>query len=185
MREVRVYMTELHTDTHAAQHEAGRALLRRALADGGASPDFAVEIDANGKPFLPDAPDFHFSIAHCGNRVVCAVSDVPVGCDLERERVLKRDISRRICSNAERAAVRSNTDLFMLWTGKEAVLKAIGLGLRLPLSGIEVGLAERVHLAVNDTSCVLRRTKPEVDWHLAICVVGMDDFAIQLIPTVA
>ena len=117
--------------------------------------------------------------------MVCAVSDAPVGCDLERARVLKRDISRRICSDAERAAVRSNTDLFTLWTGKEAVLKAIGLGLRLPLSGIEVGLAERVHLAVNDTSCVLRRTKMEDDWNLAICVVGMDDFAIQLIPTVA
>ena len=185
MREVRVYTTELNKSTHAEQHEAGRALLRRALADGEISPDLAVEIDSNGKPFLPDAPDFHFSIAHCGNRVVCAVSDVPVGCDLERERVLKRDISRRICSDAECAAVRSSADLFTLWTGKEAVLKAIGLGLRLPLSGIEVGLAETVHLAVNDTPCVLRRTKMEDGWHLAICVVGMDDFAIQLIPTVA
>ena len=185
MREVRVYRTELNTDTYAAQHAAGRALLRRALADAGLSPDLAVSVDANGKPYLPDAPGFHFSIAHSGARAVCAVSDVPVGCDLERERPLKRDISRRICTAAERAAICSDADVFALWTGKEALAKAVGLGLRLPLSRIEVGLGEIVYPVVDGAPYVLRRAQVEDGWHLAICTAGMDDFTIQLLPAIA
>ncbi|MBQ8585613.1 MAG: 4'-phosphopantetheinyl transferase superfamily protein [Butyricicoccus sp.] len=185
MREVRVYMTELNTDTHAAQHAAGRALLRRALADAGLSPDLAVCADANGKPYLPDAPGFHFSIAHSGARAVCAVSDMPLGCDLERERVLKHDISRRVCTDAERAALRTNADLFALWTGKEAAVKAVGLGLRLPPASFAVGLAETASLTVGGTDCVLRRLPPENGWHLAVCTVGREDFCLRTIPTVA
>ena len=185
MREVRVYHTELNEATHAAQHAAGRALLRCALADAGLAPELAVAVDRNGKPFLPDAPGFHFSISHCGERVVCAVADVPVGCDLERERVLKHDITRRVCTPTERAAIRTNADLFALWTGKEAAVKAVGLGLRLPLSALEIGLAETAYLMVNGADCVLHRTVSEDGWHLAVCVVGCEEFCLQLIPTVA
>ena len=185
MCEVRVYHTKLDTATHAAQHAAGRALLRHALTDAGLPPGLAVATGPNGKPYLPDAPGFHFSIAHCGDRVVCAVSGVPVGCDLERERVLKRDITRRICTHAERAAICSRADVFALWTGKEAAVKAVGLGLRLPLASVGVGLAETVRLRVDGTPCVLRRLPPQNGWHLAICTVGGEDFTLRLIPTVA
>lgn len=185
MREVRVYHTELRESSHAAQHAAGRALLRCALADSGHPTDLAVAVDAYGKPYLPAAPDFHFSIAHCGTRVICAVSDVPVGCDLERERVLKHDISRRICTDAERNAIRTNADLFTLWTGKEAAVKAIGRGLRIGTASVEVGLAETCHLSVGGVDCTLRRQPPADGWHLAICTVGTEDFTLRLIPTVA
>ena len=185
MREVRVYHTELNEATHAAQHAAGRALLRCALADAGLSPDLALAVDRNGKPFLPDASGFHFSISHCGERVVCAVADVPVGCDVERERPLRRDITHRICTDSERAMIRTNADLFALWTGKEAAVKAVGLGLRLPISALEIGLAETAYLMVNGADCVLHRTVSEDGWHLAVCVVGREEFCLQLIPTVA
>lgn len=185
MREVRVYTIELQESTHAAQHAAGRALLRRALADAGLPPGLDVMNDANGKPYLPGAPGFHFSIAHCGARAVCAAADVPVGCDLERERMLKHDITRRVCTPSEREGIRTNADLFALWTGKEAAVKAVGLGLRLPLSAVEVGLAEAACITVDGVPCVLRRTASENGWHLAVCAVGGEDFALRLIPTIA
>ena len=185
MREVRVYHTELGESTHAAQHAAGRALLRRALADQDLPADLAVAVDSDGKPYLPDAPGFHFSIAHCGTRVICAVSDVPVGCDLERERMLKHDISRRICTASERDAIRTNADLFTLWTGKEAAVKAVGRGLRIGAASVEVGLAETCRVTADGVLCTLHRLPPVDGWHLAVCTVGPEDFVLRLIPTVA
>lgn len=37
----------------------------------------------NGKPFLADFPGVHFNLSHCARAVLCAVADVPVGCDVE------------------------------------------------------------------------------------------------------
>ena len=171
-----------NTDTH--DFDACYAQTR-ALADAGVSSDLTVEVDANGKPWLPGAPGFHFSIAHCGVRVVCAVADVPVGCDLEHERVLKHDITRRVCTDAEREAVRTPADLFALWTGKEAAVKAVGKGLRVPLASFTVGISGSARLMVDGTDCVLRRLPPEDGWHLAVCLVGNEDFTFRPIPTIA
>ena len=41
-----------------------------------------------GKPFLKDFPDIYFSMSHCAGRVVCAVSDSPVGVDIQDHRKL-------------------------------------------------------------------------------------------------
>lgn len=184
MREVKLYFAACAGD-HAAQHAAGRALLARALADGGLCPALPVAVDPNGKPFLPDAPGFHFSIAHCGERVICAVADCPVGADLERERPLRHDITARICTPAERAALRTMADRFALWTGKEAAVKAVGLGLRLPPRTVEVGLAEAREIAVDGVRCFLRRPAPVDGWHLAVCLADPHEFRLRTIPTIA
>ena len=184
MREVKLYLAAC-ADTHAAQHAAGRTLLARALADAGLSPGLPAETDANGKPFLPDAPGFHFSIAHCGERVVCAVADCPVGADLERERPLRHDIAERICTPAERAALRTAADRFVLWTGKEAAVKAAGLGLRLPLRTVEVGLETARTVEIDGVRCFLRRPAPADGWHLAVCLAGPDEFKLIMIPAIA
>ncbi len=185
MRTVLLYHTELDTDSYAAQHAAGRALLRQALAAAGLSPDLPVCTDAQGKPVLPDAPGFCFSIAHCRNRVICAVSDRPIGCDLERERTLKRELAPRICTPHERAILRTNADLFQIWVGKEAVLKAAGMGLRRPLGALEVGLDDRCTVNLDGAPYTLRRVPQADGWHLAVCLAGAQDFIVRRIPTIA
>ena len=184
MREVKLYLASC-ADNHAEQHAAGRALLARALADAGLSPALPVAADASGKPFLPDAPGLHFSIAHCGERVVCAVAGCPVGADLERERALRYDIAERICTSAERAVLRTDADRFALWTGKEAAVKAVGLGLRLPLRTVEVGLEEARTVEVDGIRCFLRRPAPVDGWHLAVCLAGSQEFKLITIPAIA
>ena len=42
-------------------------------------------LSKNEKPYFPDNEVF-FSLAHCGDYAVCAVSDVPVGVDIELPR---------------------------------------------------------------------------------------------------
>ncbi len=98
-----------------------------------------------GKPYLPDAPDLHFSLSHSGDWAVCAVADVPVGVDLQQERPLRVSPARRFAPE-ERAVLAAlppeerSRRTFSLWACKEAYTKCTGLGLLCPFSSF---LAER------------------------------------------
>ena len=48
--------------------------------------DVTVVYDDHGKPVLQDHPHLHFSLSHSGEWAVCALSDTPVGVDVERIR---------------------------------------------------------------------------------------------------
>ena len=37
----------------------------------------------SGMPYFKNRPDLHFSLSHSGERAMCAVSDSPIGCDVE------------------------------------------------------------------------------------------------------
>lgn len=183
MRTVYLYAAELSETGRAAQHRAGRELLAHALADRGLSYPAVIQTDTNGKPFLPDHPHLHFSISHCQNKVVCALCDAPLGVDLERERPLRAPVASRICSSSESADTPAA--FFSLWTAKEAAVKAVGLGLRFPLRAVEIGEIQAGKIQVGETSCFLRRFPQTDGWHLAVCVVGEQDFLLHFIPTIA
>ena len=98
---------------------------------------------------LSGSPDFSGSLSHSGGHAVLAVPSAgfAVGADLERIRprcfdawpdwVLHEDEARWLQSHAEPA------DYYALWTLKEALLKAAGLGLAdLPLVGLRRGGGE-------------------------------------------
>ena len=88
----------------------------------------------HGKPFLPGHPDIHFNLSHCGRAAMCAVSDAPVGCDIESVvESLDMDLCRR-CFNEQETdfILRSDSPCLAfteLWTRKEAYLKLTGEGL--------------------------------------------------------
>jgi 4'-phosphopantetheinyl transferase len=93
---------------------------------------------AHGKPVVQTAgPRPDFSLAHSGSLAVLVVSDRAVGVDVEdataREQPLAAALSAR-----ERAGCRSYADFARLWTRKEALLKAVGKGLAVHPSRIEV-----------------------------------------------
>ncbi|MCL2446173.1 MAG: hypothetical protein FWD06_05350 [Oscillospiraceae bacterium] len=81
-----------------------------------------IHVAPNGKPYLPDGP--HFSISHSGGMVLLAVSDSPVGCDVEpANRTVKNEaaIRRKLFPDED------NVPFLQLWTAYEARLKS-GLG---------------------------------------------------------
>lgn len=101
-----------------------------------------------GKPDLPGEPPIGFNVTHCRDLGLVAVAAVPLGIDVERaERVLDADrLARRILADGEAAAyaVLDGAEArrrFMLrrWVRKEAVVKALGHGLTVPLRGFDVG----------------------------------------------
>ena len=131
---------------------AGRARLRALLGEHlGVDPRALVFVqNAFGKPRLADHPSVHFSLSHSGDQAVLAVSDQrEIGIDIECVRPLDHlDLARRYFHPNEVAAIESVGPpkeqllaFFRIWTLKEAVVKAIGKGLSIPLETFDVSIA--------------------------------------------
>lgn len=121
---------------------AGEMLARKAVSEMCNVPVEAVRFDVSpsGKPFAINLP-IEFSISHSGNYAVCAISEKPVGIDIEKIRVVDLNISKRICSDDEliwlfghkpikEDFLCEDYDLFVrflgIWTAKEACFKRQG-----------------------------------------------------------
>ncbi len=85
----------------------------------------------NGKPYFPNG--VCFSLAHCGDYALCAVSEHPVGADIELARTGSPRLAERFFLPDEAALVRSaqspEEEFCRLWTLKESYIKAADLRL--------------------------------------------------------
>lgn len=85
------------------------------------------------KPYLSNYPDVHFNISHSGEYVVCAVSDKPIGVDIQKIGEYNSDVAKRVCNEKELEQIENSSDkaskFTKLWTQKEAVLKMYGIGI--------------------------------------------------------
>jgi 4'-phosphopantetheinyl transferase len=131
---------------------AGRGLLRTILGGclGLRPADLRFAYGSFGKPELADAAgvSLRFNIAHAGDRALYAVAwGRQVGVDLEPVRA-----DLEIAEVAELALTPDERDLIdslpperrpecfaALWTRKEALAKATGLGLGLPFDRLDAG----------------------------------------------
>jgi 4'-phosphopantetheinyl transferase len=127
------------------RHLLGRALLRRVLGRGGvhALPaDWPV--NAWGKP--ESWMGAHFSISHAGSDVWLAFSRTGgVGIDVEAAIPAAEDLTPWLHPEeaADIACLDDAACRQRLWVRKEAIVKAAGMGLSLPLSGFRVALDAR------------------------------------------
>ncbi len=124
-----------------------------ASADRAASGPAALRIraDLRGKPRIDAGPagaGLQFNLAHAGDLALIALaSGREVGVDLEALRPLPdaARLGRRIFAPAEATAWEAlpqdqrTAALLRCWTRKEALLKASGLGLRMPLADLDLG----------------------------------------------
>jgi 4'-phosphopantetheinyl transferase len=129
---------------------AGRALLRQVAAGYLRIPPRAVAVAArcndcaepHGRPTLPGS-GIEVSIAHSRNCVlVGATRTGHIGVDVEFiDRCMRIDeLLAYVLAPEERdgASVNAPLDFYRVWTRKEAVLKATGDGLRVPMSDVVV-----------------------------------------------
>lgn len=91
-------------------------------------------IHGNGKPYLKDFPNVHFNISHSGKYAVCAVSDTPIGVDIQKiYGGYTPALFSRVCTESEIAQIEHSPDpsaeFIRLWTQKEAVVKMYGSGI--------------------------------------------------------
>ena len=83
-----------------------------------------------GKPCLRDYPDAHFNISHSGPYVACAVSDEPVGIDIQEVVPYDPDVARLVFSEEEIERIEKSLDQDLAfartWAKAESVLKVTG-----------------------------------------------------------
>jgi 4'-phosphopantetheinyl transferase len=133
-----------------AQHAVGRAIVRLLGAQAlRCSPlDVTVAITDAGKPWLLELPDLHMNVSHTrGTVVVASASVAPVGVDIEppaATAMQPRRLAQRLFARSEVLTLPAFSEdglaewFSRAWTIKEAVGKAIGVGVIPALSQVVV-----------------------------------------------
>ena len=105
-----------------------------------------LQFGTYGKPCLPDPETIHFNLSHSGESAMIAVANgTDVGIDVESIRNADYfDTLVATCfSSEERRAYtalepwRRKEAFYACWTRKEAYVKAMGMGLTIPLRNVE------------------------------------------------
>ena len=138
---VTIYCRRFEPCSVKQQHRYGRELLCQALREE-YNIDFTEEmmmLAANGKPGLKELPIF-FNISHCSGMAALALSDVPVGVDVETTRSVTDSLIRRTLSPWEQEYVVGQDRIarfLELWTLKESFIKMTGEGLRTSMNTVQ------------------------------------------------
>jgi 4'-phosphopantetheinyl transferase len=117
-----------------------RAALRHVLgAVTGQAPESLVfTAGPRGKPRLADADEPHFNVSHSGSLALIGISGRrPIGVDIEAAREINDmlDVAQACFSPREYRALvqldpkQLDSTFYAIWTGKEAVMKALGTGI--------------------------------------------------------
>lgn len=119
----------------------------------------------HGKPYLVNHPKIHYNISHSGRFVLCAISGVPVGIDIQQKRIVDvAKVGKKIFPDEEyRRFLKSETmqeDFFRQWVLRESYLKWTGEGLTKDLRDLKTeGWHQFLHLH-RDYMCALWAGKP-------------------------
>lgn len=89
---------------------------------------------SDGKPVFTDHPDCHFNLSHSGEMAFCALSDRPVGADIEIVCPRKSEFPAYVFKGKEYDRYLSLggdwNAFYTLWTEKESIIKYTGEGLK-------------------------------------------------------
>lgn len=164
----------------ALRRQLGQALSRDADAIG-------IGVDERGRPFLDDpphdAPDFNLS--HSGSLIAIAIArGGRVGVDVEwhgRNRGL-RELVSQVMGPHEAAFLNTlegpefRRAFYECWTRKEALVKALGIGIAYPLRSIDIpvvkaGAAHRAELEPDSVWSVWT-SSPQANYTLSVALAG-------------
>lgn len=130
----------------------GVAMTRSLVAERTGEPPEAVPLERacrdcgrpHGPPRIETDPPLRVSVTHSGAWVLLAAADRPIGVDVELVGPGILEIERILLSEHERDAVTGlegrarQVALTRAWVRKEAVLKALGTGMRSPMSELDI-----------------------------------------------
>lgn len=126
-----------------AGHLSGRWLLKNLLIAQNMSPD----IKTNAEFGFPETDDCFCSISHTEHVTVAAIAPFPIGIDIENKGREVTKVMDRTALYSERCELE-NISLpikdelkdpeLLIWTGKEALSKALGLGLQIGFKNLEL-----------------------------------------------
>ncbi|GAA4271386.1 4'-phosphopantetheinyl transferase superfamily protein [Aquimarina gracilis] len=122
----------------------GRLLLKQGLKDYGivCNNELNMHYTSYNKPYFIDL-EVEFNISHSGDIVVCAITqNNDIGIDIEIVKNIEVEDFKNQMTSLEWQRIISSGDIknsfFNYWTQKEAVIKAHGMGLSVPLKSFEI-----------------------------------------------
>lgn len=143
----------LRSATARREFLAAWSLTRTALTDfaGGDARRLELRVSSSGEPTIIGPPDLcglRFGTSHANGVAICAVSErVDLGIDVQTLHSVGSDalaLAELVASPSERRSLLAapttarSVRLLTLWTMKEALSKATGLGLRFPTRNVTV-----------------------------------------------
>jgi 4'-phosphopantetheinyl transferase len=178
---------------HRAQYTVAAALLRLVAAPliGGSAAAVVVDRTCpscgrhHGRPRLPGT-GLHVSISHSGATVAVAVSNAgEVGVDVQQvEDGSVQELSPLVLAESEAGHIAVTRDFFTYWTWKEALVKATGDGVTVPLRQVVVsppGTPPRVlgYPRQGGLAAQLRDLGPEPGYVGALAVLSPRPVAVR------
>ena len=124
----------------------GDLLIRKIIKDklGLKNNEINFGVNEYNKPYLCANQNFHYNLSHSGKYIVCAVSDRRVGVDIETIKPINKQVAKRFFTYDESQYILSKLNenqtkaFYEIWTKKEAYVKCMGKGLKIPLNTFNV-----------------------------------------------
>ncbi len=165
---------------------AGRAALAFAFGRLGWSGQVKPDPDLGFLRALPSAghPPIFANISHTRNIAVAAVANYPVGVDVEHKERSALKVLSRVATPDELIFAREGSLLvndipvskaIALWSSKEAISKAVGLGITFGMQAFEIDLSVAAPYPV-----VIRQKGPMHVEDPAVLVHLFDDYLISV-----
>ncbi len=174
-----------HFPLHRHRFIAAHSWLRRILSAYLDTPPAAIAFaySAHKKPYLPSSGIFsvQFNLSHSGDMAVCAItSNHPVGIDIEEiKKTNYTDLAKRFFSADEYNMLIQSpeenqaTIFYAIWVRKEAILKATGKGLSIPLNKFTVSIQTSVsHIELENQSWSLLPLSIHASYQAALAITG-------------
>lgn len=167
---------------HQRRFIVSHAMLRIILAQYAkiAPKNLSFSSHKNGKPFLIDFPNIQFNLSHSGEAALVAISkDSPLGIDLEFfKKSSFAGIAKQMFSARENNILNNSSFsikpmvFFKIWTQKEAVIKADGIGMNSFTKNFEVPVftnEKNCELVAYDNNWIVQSFTPFVASQAALC----------------
>ena len=162
----------------------GELLTRYMLIEkyGFTNRDLVFDRTIYGQPYIRNCKDIYFSISHSGKLVICAISDHPIGVDLElicHQKYENSEIAKYYFSDYENERIACEYNLaekeiefYKIWTLKESYLKVLGMGLYKELNSFEIRM-------VNGENKIFEEGK-EKDNYILINKIYNKEYALSI-----
>lgn len=108
-----------------------------------------------GKAYISNHENIHFNLSHSGKMVLCAISDMEVGIDIEYiDPAIDLNIAKHYFYNNEYENImnseNSADEFFRYWVLKESYMKYTGFGMNLKLDSFEIIIKDKISLKNDD-----------------------------------
>lgn len=192
---IHVIYTKYHLENgehkYQKEHHIGLSLLSYLLQTYCCLPictsflEKIIRKDKYGKPYLPDYENIHFNISHCDDYVACAISNCPIGIDIERVGYISYAMVKKILTINEQSYLNNFIDdydykyhFYQLWTLKESYLKCIGKGFLKNPKDVEFEYVSNSYRC-KDTRIRVDQKEITDDCILSICYESQEDICYE------